>query len=154
MTIQYALSSRSCGIPLSGVAIISEKTDAASPNRTAGSLSAASNDVVRVVKAKPATIANFIFASSVARICLRPLNQCTAGAILGHSMNNYAQPRRQKELWAMNAGGRAGWQAANCMFCQGKVHALPYALLHGGQHLLQWNRGERRGVVGYAVGNN
>jgi hypothetical protein len=32
-------SGRSCGIPLSGVAIISEKTEAASPNRLAGSLS-------------------------------------------------------------------------------------------------------------------
>src|SRR5665811_933756 len=57
MTMQCAFPSRSCGIPLSGVAIISEKTDAASPSRLAGSLSIASNDVVR---AKPATIANFI----------------------------------------------------------------------------------------------
>src|ERR1035437_4341258 len=57
MTMQCAFSSRSCGIPLSGVAITSEKTDAASPNRLAGSLSIASNDVVR---AKPAMIANFI----------------------------------------------------------------------------------------------
>jgi hypothetical protein len=53
-------------MPLSGAAMISWKTDAASPNRCAGSLSIASNDVVR---AKPATIANFIsFASSVAGI--------------------------------------------------------------------------------------
>src|SRR5208337_237768 len=58
MTMQCALSSRSCGIPLSGAAITSEKTDAASPNRLAGSLSIASNDVV---KAKPATIISFIF---------------------------------------------------------------------------------------------
>src|SRR5690242_21935228 len=66
MTMQYALSIRSCGIPLSGVAITSEKTDAASPKRLAGSLSIASNDVVR---AKPATITNLILlASSVAGI--------------------------------------------------------------------------------------
>src|ERR1035437_6849247 len=57
MTMQCAFSSRSCGIPLSGVAIISEKTAAASPNRLAGCLSIANKDVVR---AKPATIANFI----------------------------------------------------------------------------------------------
>src|ERR1035437_9713432 len=57
MTMQCAFSSRSCGIPLSGAAITSEKTDAASPSRLAGSLSAASSDVVR---AKPAMIINFI----------------------------------------------------------------------------------------------
>src|ERR1041385_4760089 len=57
MTMQCAFSSRSCGIPLSGVAITSEKTDAASPKRLVGSLSTASNDVVR---AKPATITSFI----------------------------------------------------------------------------------------------
>src|ERR1035441_2959536 len=45
MMMQCAFSSRSCGIPLSGAAMISEKTDAASPNRLAGSLSAARNEV-------------------------------------------------------------------------------------------------------------
>ena len=58
MTMQCALSSRSWGIPLSGVDIICEKTDAASPNRLAGSLSIASNVVDR---AKPATITNLMF---------------------------------------------------------------------------------------------
>src|ERR1051325_4192012 len=66
MTMQCAFSSRSCGIPLSGVAITSEKTDAASPKPMAGSLSIASNDVVM---ANPATITNLIvLASSVAGI--------------------------------------------------------------------------------------
>ena len=59
--MQCALSSRSCGIPLSGVAITSENTAAASPNRLAGALSMANNDVV---SAKPATIINFIFLAS------------------------------------------------------------------------------------------
>ena len=67
MTMQCALSSRSCGIPLSGVAMISEKTDAASPNRLAGALSIASNDVVR---AKPATITSFIVFTSFCRTYL------------------------------------------------------------------------------------
>src|ERR1044071_7910142 len=58
ITMQCAFSSRSCGIPLSGVAMISEKTDAASANRFAGSLSIANNDVVM---ANPATITNLIF---------------------------------------------------------------------------------------------
>src|ERR1035441_7531231 len=58
MMMQCAFSSRSCGIPLSGAAMISEKTDAASPSRLAGSLSIASNDVV---KTKPAAITSFIF---------------------------------------------------------------------------------------------
>src|ERR1035438_1422667 len=62
ITMQCAFSSRSCGIPLSGAAITSEKTDAASPNRLAGSLSIASNDN-DVVRAKPATITNFICSS-------------------------------------------------------------------------------------------
>src|ERR1039458_3967387 len=58
ITMQCARSSRSCGIPLSGAAITSEKTDAAAPSRLAGSVSIASSVVV---KAKPATIANLIF---------------------------------------------------------------------------------------------
>src|ERR1041385_4629592 len=58
MTMQCAFSRRSCGIPLSGVAITSEKTDAASPNRLAGSLSIASKDVAH---ASPAMIIEFIF---------------------------------------------------------------------------------------------
>src|ERR1035438_4270973 len=66
ITMQCALSSRSCGIPLSGVAITSENTDAASPSRFAGALSTASNDVVNV-KAKPATIANLIFMPLLSR---------------------------------------------------------------------------------------
>src|ERR1041384_8475734 len=53
MTMQCALSNKSCGIPLSGVAITSEKTEAASLNLLAGSLSIASKDVVG---AKPAEI--------------------------------------------------------------------------------------------------
>ena len=57
MTMQWALSRRSCGIPLSGAAITSEKTAAASASRLAGALSIASKDVVM---AKPATITNFI----------------------------------------------------------------------------------------------
>src|SRR5664279_2423600 len=79
MTMQCAFSSRSCGIPLSGVAITSEKTDAASPNRLAGSLSIASNDVVR---AKPATITNLIVLCPFCRPHLwRQICSCTVGTI-------------------------------------------------------------------------
>src|SRR6185369_15631702 len=58
ITMQCDLSSKSCGMPLSGADITSVKTDAASPNRLAGSLSIANNDVV---KARLAANISFIF---------------------------------------------------------------------------------------------
>src|ERR1017187_6559100 len=92
MTMQYAFSSRSCGIPLSGAAIISEKTDAASPRRLAGSLSIANNDVV---KAKPAAITSFIFLPLLSHVVV-------ATALLVHGWHHF-QPFEEGQC-----GNRAG----------------------------------------------
>src|SRR5271157_1978047 len=85
MTMQCALSSRSCGIPLSGVAITSEKTAAASPNRLAGALSIANSDVV---KTKPATITNFIC------LCFFLSRLSVATALLVHGGHHRKAARR------------------------------------------------------------
>src|SRR5579859_7816220 len=57
ITMQWACSSSSCGMPLSGVAMTSENTAAASFRRFAGSLSLASNGV----RANAAMIISLIF---------------------------------------------------------------------------------------------
>ena len=93
ITMQYAFSSRSCGIPLSGVAITSEKTAAASPNRLAGALSIANSDVV---KTKPATIANFIC------LCFFLSRVSVATALLVHGGHHLKAARRGP------CGSRAG----------------------------------------------
>ena len=64
-TMQWAFSMRSSGMPLSGVAMISDSIVADSPSRLAGSESAASKGVIASVVATVVAIINFKCAPSL-----------------------------------------------------------------------------------------
>jgi hypothetical protein len=87
---------------LSGVAITSEKTDAAAPNRLLVSLSAANNVVV---KAKPAIIANLMFLPLLSQ--LRQVCMSTAGTTFGRPASGDAVALQTKGV-ARRLRKRAG----------------------------------------------
>src|SRR5690349_6313137 len=79
ITMQFAFSSISCGIPLSGVAMTSENTAADSSSRFADSLSIASSGVSNGVIARAVTIVNFI-------CCAFSVAGCCATSLLVHAL--------------------------------------------------------------------
>src|ERR1035438_1073315 len=78
ITMQWAFSSKSCGIPLSGVAIISENTAEASFNRFTESLSLANSGTIARVAAS--TIRMFL---KPLRSTREPIKKALGDAVLG-----------------------------------------------------------------------
>src|SRR5579883_1652807 len=121
MTMQCAFSNRSWGIPRSGVAITSEKTVAASPNRLTGPLSAA---IAVVDRARLNTIANFIFTPLLSQVIAVTTLLVHCWRHLGASAQFAGSTLQTKELSGdhhtpIGSGGcrDAPGITATCIFC-------------------------------------
>src|SRR5262249_49566260 len=115
----------SCGIPLSGVSIISENTVAASPSRLAGSLSSASIGATASMKNNKGFISLLLLDSnrnlgSVRNTISRNTiwqDRCQVGP---------CRPNGSCGVWAVSCGGR---QTANLAVVVQKIPNLRFGVL-------------------------